>query len=475
MEEYSKYDGLGLAELIRRKDVKPEELLDEAIRRTEKIDSQINAVVIKHHDFAKRQIAGGLPKGPFTGVPFLLKDITALAGTRSTYGSSAYREYVADQNSTIADRILKAGVAIFGKTAVPEFGALGPTESRLHGPTRNPWNLAYSAGGSSGGAAAAVAARIVPVAHASDSGGSTRIPASVCGLFGLKPTRARTPIGPDVGLGWASLVECPHVISVSVRDSAAMLDALSGPELTSPFRAPPTGRPFLDEVGRDPGRLRIAFTTKSPYGEHIDPEIAHEVREVASLLEDLGHDVEERAPTLPFDPMEVGEVINGANLVALAVRSAERRLGRPMTESDLEPLTLLRARNAQTGTAIDYVTAEQSISEISRSLVEFFATCEVFLCPTLCGPPIRIGELDPMSPDLAHIQEVRRRVWPMPIVFNMSGQPSMSMPLAWHKSGLPMGMMFSGRFGDEATLLRLAGQLEQARPWKSKMPPHVAE
>ncbi|MBM2713587.1 amidase [Mesorhizobium caraganae] len=474
MEEYSNYDGLGLADLVRRKEVTPEELLDEAIRRTENIDPEINAVVIKHYDFAKSQISEGLPDGPFTGVPFLLKDITALAGTRTTYGSSAYSDYVADHNSTFAHRILKTGVTIFGKTAVPEFAALGTTESRLHGPTRNPWNLEYSAGGSSGGAAAAVAARIVPVAHASDSGGSTRIPASVCGLFGLKPTRARTPIGPNMGLGWASLVDCPHVISVSVRDSAAMLDALSGPEPTSPFCAPPAERPFLNEVGRIPGRLRIAFTTRSPYGDYLDPEIANAVREVATLLEQLGHDVEERAPTLPFDPIEVGEVINGANLVALAVRSGERRLGRPLTESDLELLTLLRARNAQNGTAIDYVTAEHSVFEISRCLVAFFATCEVFLCPTLCGSPIRIGELDPMRPDLAHIQAARRRVWPMPLVFNMSGQPSMSMPLAWHKSGLPMGMMFSGRFGDEATLLRLAGQLEQARPWKSNMPPHRA-
>ncbi|KRQ10007.1 amidase [Bradyrhizobium manausense] len=474
IEEYSNYDGLGLADLIRRKDVTPEELLDEAISRTEKIDPEINAVVIKHYDFAKRQISEGLPEGPFTGVPFLLKDIATLTGTRTTYGSSAYREYVADHNSTIVERVLKTGVTIFGKTAVPEFGALGTTESRLHGPTRNPWNLAYSAGGSSGGAAAAVAARIVPVAHASDSGGSTRIPASVCGLFGLKPTRARTPIGPNKGLGWTSLVDCPHVISVSVRDSAAMLDALSGPELTSPYYAPPAEGAFLNEVGRNPGRLRIAFSSKSPYGDDLDPEITNAVREIASLLERLGHDVEERAPTLPFDPIEVGEVINGANLVASAVRAAERRLGRPMTESDLEVLTLLRAHNAQTGTAIDYVTAEQSVFEICRCLVEFFTTCEVFLCPTLCGSPIRIGELDSMSADLSHIQAARRRVWPMPLVFNMSGQPSMSMPLAWHKSGLPMGMMFSGRFGDEATLLRLAGQLEQARPWKSKMPPHHA-
>jgi amidase len=237
-KEYDSYDGVGLAGLVRKREVSPSELLAEAIARTEAIDPRINAVVVKHYDHAERQIATGLPDGPFTGVPFLLKDLDLLAGTRTTFGASIYKDDVADHSSTLAQRFLNAGVTIFGKSASPEFGLMPTTEPRLHGPTRNPWNLAHSSGGSSGGAGAAVAARILPVAHASDGGGSIRIPASACGLFGLKPTRARNPVGPDRGQGWAGF-SVGHVLSISVRDSAAMLDAISGPELSSPYRAPP--------------------------------------------------------------------------------------------------------------------------------------------------------------------------------------------------------------------------------------------
>ncbi len=228
-------------------------------------------------------------------MPFLLKDLDLLQGTRTTFGASVYKDDVADHTGTLAQRFLNAGVTIFGKSASPEFGLMPTTESRLFGPTRNPWNLAHSSGGSSGGAAAAVAARILPVAHASDGGGSIRIPASASGVFGLKPTRARNPLGPDRGEGWGGF-SCGHVVSISVRDSAAMLDAVHGPEPSSPYFAPPPERPFLEEVGRDPGRLRIAFTDKSPYGDAIDPEIAAATREIAALLSGLGHHVEERAP-----------------------------------------------------------------------------------------------------------------------------------------------------------------------------------
>src|SRR5437763_13936126 len=236
--EYGSYDGMGLAELVRKKQVSARELLDEAIARTAKVDPQINAVVVKHCDHAERQIEKGLPAGPFTGVPFLLKDLENLEGTRTTSGASLYKDNVPDHNGTLAQRFLRAGVTIFGKSATPEFGLMPTTESRLFGPTRNPWNLAHSSGGSSGGAAAAVAARILPVAHASDGGGSIRIPASASGVFGLKPTRARNPMGPDRGEGWAGL-SCGHVLSISVRDSAAMLDAVHGPEPSSPYVAPP--------------------------------------------------------------------------------------------------------------------------------------------------------------------------------------------------------------------------------------------
>jgi amidase/6-aminohexanoate-cyclic-dimer hydrolase len=467
--EYGNFDAVGLAELVRNKQVRPEELLDEAIARTAKVDPEINAVVVKHYDYAERQIERGLPDGPFTGVPFLLKDLELLEGTRTTSGASVYKDNVADHTGTLALRFLKAGVTIFGKSSSPEFGLMPTTEPRLFGPTRNPWNLAHSSGGSSGGAAAAVAARIVPVAHASDGGGSIRIPASASGVFGLKPTRARNPIGPDRGEGWAGF-SCGHVVSMSVRDSAAILDAIHGAEPSSPYVAPPPKRPFAEEVGRDPGRLRIAFTDKSPYGETIDPEIAAATREVAALLAGLGHDVEGRAPQLAADPAAVMSTIIGAN-TALNVRLAEHRFGRAMTHEDFEVLTLATAHNGQKATAADYVAAQQSAFQISRGLAAFFQTCDVFLCPTLCSPPLRIGELDTMSQDLSQIAPTLRRYMPATSMFNMSGQPSMSVPLAWNAAGLPLGMMFSARFGDEAGLFRLAAQLEQVRPWKQKLPP----
>jgi amidase len=471
-KEYGSYDAIGLADLVRKKQVSARELLDEAIARTARVDPEINAVVVRHDDDAKRQIDKGLADGPFIGVPFLLKDLENLAGTRTTFGASIYKNNVADHSGTLAQRFLDAGLTIFGKTSSPEFGLMPTTESRLFGPTRNPWNLAHSSGGSSGGAAAAVAARILPVAHASDGGGSIRIPASASGVFGLKPTRARTPLGPDRGEGWGGF-SCGHVVSISVRDSAAMLDAIHGPETSSPYVAPPPERPFLKEVGRDPGRLRIAFTDKSPYGDAIDPEIAAATREIAALLASLGHHVEERAPVLAADPAAVMSTIVGAN-TALSVRLAEQRFGRAMTSDDFEILTLASARNAQKATATDYVAAQLGAFQISRALATFFESCDVLLCPTLCSPPLRIGELNSMSKDLSHIAPILRRYMPATAMFNMSGQPAMSVPLAWNAAGLPLGMMFSARFGDEATLFRLAAQLEQARPWKGKLPPVCA-
>jgi len=471
-KEYGSYDAVGLAELVRKREVTPNELLDEAIARTEKVDRTTNAVVVKHYDYAKRQIGNGLPEGPFTGVPFLIKDLDLLEGTRTTFGASIYKDDIADRSSTLTQRFLKAGLTIFGKSSSPEFGLMPTTESRLHGPTRNPWNPAHSSGGSSGGAGAAVAARILPVAHASDGGGSIRIPASACGVFGLKPSRARNPLGPDRGQGWGGF-SCAHVVSVSVRDSAVMLDALCGPELTSPYHAPTPERPFVEEIRRAPGRLRVVFTAKSPSGEAIDPEVAAAVRDVASLLEKLGHHVEEGAPALPDDPAAVMTTIVGAN-TAVNVRLAEKRFGRPMTQDDFEVLTLATAHNAQATSATDYVAAELAAFQISRALAKFMSGCDVFLSPTLCAPPLRLGELNSMSADLSHIGPTLRRYMPGTAMFNMSGQPAMSVPLAWNSDGLPLGMMFAARFGDEATLLRLASQLEQERPWRAKLPPICA-
>jgi amidase len=472
-KDYDNFDAVGLADLVKKREATPQELLAEAIERTARLDPHINAVVVKHYDYAEGQIGNGLPDAPFTGVPFLLKDLDLLEGTRTTFGASVFKDNVADHTNTLARRFLDAGLTIFGKSSSPEFGLLPTTESRLHGPTRNPWNLAHSSGGSSGGAAAAVAARILPVAHASDGGGSIRIPASACGVFGLKPTRARNPIGPDRGEGWAGF-SCGHVVSISVRDSAVMLDTICGPELSSPYYAPPRERPFADEVGRDPGKLRIAFTDKSPYGEAIDPEIAAAVQTTARLLAGLGHHVEERAPELPADPAAVMGTITGAN-TALSVRQAEQRFGRAMTDEDFEILTLASAQNAQKTSGTDYVAAQIAAFQISRALAAFFANYDVFLCPTLCAPPLRLGELETMSRDLSHIAPTLRRYMPGTSMFNMSGQPAMSVPLAWNSAGLPLGMMFAGRFGDEAALFRLAAQLEQERPWRARIPPICAK
>ena len=467
-KEYGDHDALGLAELVATKQVSPDELLDEAIARTEAVDHAINSVVVKHYDYARAQIARELPEGPFRGVPFLLKDLDQIKGTRTTFGSSLTKDHVADHTSTIAQRFINSGLVVFGKSASPELGLMPTTECRLHGPTRNPWHPAHASGGSSGGAAAAVAARIVPMAHASDGGGSIRIPAAACGVFGLKPTRARTPSGPDRGEGWGGF-SVGHVVTQSVRDSAAMLDAIHGAEATSPYVAPAPERPFAQEVGREPGKLRIFFTDVSPYGDAIDAEVADAVRDVATLLGKLGHHIEQRAPKLPADPAAVMAAIVGAN-TALSVRLAEQRHGRAMTDQDFERMTLAMAANAQKSTATDYVAAQLAAFEISKTLAAFFGDCDVFLSPTLCQPALKVGELDTMASDLSHVSPVLRRFMPGTSMFNMSGQPAMSVPLAWTASDLPIGISFAARYGDEATLFRLAGQLELARPWRNRRP-----
>jgi amidase/6-aminohexanoate-cyclic-dimer hydrolase len=466
-------DAVGMAAAVRAKQVTPLELVDAAIARIEAVNPKVNAVVTEFFDKARARAKTRLPDGPLAGVPYLIKDLNDVKGERTTNGSRLTAKVIARANGTITDKVLDAGMIILGKTNTPEFGLMASTESVLLGPCRNPWNTDYSTGGSSGGAAAATASGMVPAAHASDGGGSIRIPASACGVFGLKPTRARNPVGPDRGQGWAGF-SCGHVVSISVRDSAAMLDALCGPELTSPYHAPAPERPFTDEVKREPGRLRVAFTAKSPYGETIDPEIAAAVRDVAALLDKLGHHVEERAPVLPADPAEVMAVVVAAH-TAMNVRLAERRFGRAMTNEDFEILTLAMARNGQARTAADYVAAELSAFQISRALAEFFTSCDVFLSPTLCAAPLPLGELNSMKQDVSHIGPALRRYMPGTSMFNMSGQPAMSVPLAWNAAGLPLGMMFASRFGDEATLLRLAAQLEQERPWRAKLPPTCAD
>ena len=467
---YDSLDAMGLAEAVRRGDVKPAELLEAAIARAEEIDPAIRAIVIPMFEEARREVERGVPPGPFHGVPFLLKDLHLLyTGVRTTYGSRLFADHVADHDSELTARYRRAGLVIFGKSASPEFGITTSTESALFGDTRNPWSLAHSAGGSSGGAAAAVAAGIVPAAHASDGGGSIRIPASCCGLVGLKPTRARTPMGPDAGEGWSGM-SVNHVVSRSVRDSAALLDATHGPAPGDPYRAPVPARPFLDEVGADPGRLRIALQTEAFNGADTDPECAAAARAAAKLLEGLGHSVEEAALAVDAQAFaRASQVIIAANLRA-TVMDRTAALGRELRDDDLEPFTRMMVDAAAGADAAEYARSIKTIHALGRQVEGFLARYDVLLTPTLAAPPCELGRLSLRNPDRAGLIESLGRTIGYTQLFNASGHPSASLPLAWSAAGLPIGVQISGRFGDEATLLRLAAQLEQAAPWSQRRP-----
>ncbi|MDE1173806.1 MAG: amidase [Parvibaculaceae bacterium] len=467
---YDDYDALGLAELVRKKEVTPQELLDEAIARTEKLDGKLNAVVIHDYDLARKQIADGLPDGPFTGVPFLLKDLHLLRkGTLTTFGSSLFKDNLADHDSTLTERYLAAGLVIFGKTSSPEFGSAPTTEPRLFGPSHNPWNLAHSPGGSSGGAAAAVAAGILPVANASDGGGSIRVPASACGIFGIKPTRARTPMGPDRGEGWGGM-SISHVVSRSVRDSAAMLDATAGIAPGDPYTCLPPERPFLTEVTAKPARLKIAFTTRRIDGSLCHPDVVAAITETAKLLSGLGHHVEEKTPQI--DQAAMGQhqaTLIGAN-IEMTLRHVAAARGRAIESGEVEHITWLIAQGAKLRDSAAYVEATLFIHQLGRKMAAFHEEYDLFLCPTLGLPPVKLGEIDMMTSDVGNYLRLMGLYLPYAGYANMTGQPSMSVPLYWNSDKLPIGSMFTARYGDEATLFRLAGELEQARPWADKRP-----
>jgi Asp-tRNA(Asn)/Glu-tRNA(Gln) amidotransferase A subunit family amidase len=467
-------DGLGLAELVRRREVSAKELLDAAIARVEALNPTLNAVVARLYDAARAAIEAGLPRGPFSGVPYLLKDIGALhAGAVTSAGSRAFADAVADHDSEITARLKRAGLVIFGKTNTPELGIATSTEPRLFGPTRNPWNLGYSAGGSSGGAAAAVASGMLPMAHASDGGGSIRIPASCCGLFGLKPTRARNPMGPDVGEGWSG-ASVAHAITRTVRDSAALLDATAGPDVGDPYWAPPPAGPFLAEVGRDPGPLRVALATTPWNGRHVDAECAEAATAAARLCERLGHRVEEARPEIDAEALAHAQrVVVAANVrSALDLRGAAR--GRPITEEDVEPETWRRVLDAARFTAADYARSILVIHRAGRAVGRFFARHDVLITPTMACTPYPLGVLDMSSDDVDGFYEALLRSIAFTSLFNASGNPAMSVPLAWSRDGLPIGVQFVAPFGDEALLFRLAAQLEAARPWSARRPTRVA-
>lgn len=468
--EYESYDAMGLAELVREGEVSPGELLEAAIGRVEARNPALNAVVMPMYDEARGSINAGLPDGPLKGVPFLLKDLGLFyKGFATTFGSRLFVDFVPDHDSTLVTRYRKAGLVIFGKTNTPELGLTVTTEPQLYGACRNPWNPERTTGGSSGGSAAAVASGMVPVAHASDGGGSIRIPASCCGLFGLKPTRGRIPAGPHAGEGWNGM-SSDHVITRSVRDSALFLDIAAGPSPGDPYCAPHFSGSFLEAVRQMPGKLRIAYTAVPPSGAQIHAECAAALHSTVQLCADLGHSLEEATPAIDFEPFQQAIVtIIDANTAALLDAGATA-LGRELGPDDVEYVTWRSAKAGNEYSAPDYVRAVETIHLTGRTVARFFEKYDILLSPALLQPPVPLGYLDTKSEDVKRYVKNLFTFFGFTGLFNATGQPSMSVPLYWSEDNLPIGLLFSARFGEEALLFRLAAQLEEARPWKDRRP-----
>ncbi len=468
--DYLRFDGMGLAGLVAGGEVHPSELLEEALRRSEAVDPHLGAMASTMEEEARRQIARGETSGPFGGTPFLLKDLRAqYAGTPTDSGSRFFAGTVPEYDSEVVRRHRRAGLVTFGKTKTPELGCNLATEPRWGGPARNPWDTALIPGGSSGGAAALVAARVVPVAHATDGGGSIRIPAACCGLFGLKPTRGRTPAGPDRGEGWGGL-STEHAVSVTVRDSALLLDVTAGPDPGAPYYPASPARSFLSLVGADPGRLRIGFSLHTPRGHDLHPDHRRVTEETARLCEELGHIVEEASPRWDLNRAGAAySTVVNAN-VARTVADRARALGRLPRPDDLEAGIHLRVEEGNRTGALAYLEALDTIHRVGRQVSGFFETYDAWLTPTVAAPPPPLGTFNTDSEDTARFRSLIGRFSPFCSVANMTGQPAMSVPLGKTAEGLPVGMHFLGRYGDEATLFMLASQLEKARPWFGRRP-----
>lgn len=480
-------DATALAARVRAGEVHPTELVDAAIAAVERVNPALNAMVHPLFERARAEAKAPLPEGPFRGVPFAIKDLDgALGGEPYTQSSRSLRDHVAPHDSEVIARMRRTGVIPVCKTNTPEFGIMGVTESELRGPARNPWDPSVTPGGSSGGSAALVAARAVPFAHAGDGGGSIRIPASHCGLFGLKPTRARVPV--DGGEAWSGYVQ-QLVVSRSVRDSAAMLDAIHGPWEGAPYQVLPPPRRFLDEVGAPPGRLKIAFTAASLFGRTTDPDHADAVRDAAKLLADLGHEVVEEHPPIERETLVRAYLVVVAAGVASAIAESGRLTKRTPEPGDYELSTWLLGQIGGALSAYDLHKAREDACAAGRAMAGFHERYDLLLTATTAHPPPKIGELALKSYErvglrmmqAAPVKAVLLKVLddlagkslektPNTQLFNQTGQPAMSVPLSWSPSGLPVGVQLSARFGDEGTLLRVASQLEEARPWVGRRP-----
>ncbi len=467
--EYPQYDAIGLAALIRAGQVSAAEVLDEAIACTAAANPSLNAVVATCYEPARRSAALKLPDALLAGVPFLVKDITYMQGLPCTSGSRLFADYVPDHDAEIVARYRAAGLVIFGKTNTPEFGLNVSTESVLFGACHNPWDLGRTTGGSSGGAAAAVAAGLLPAAHATDGGGSIRIPAACCGLVGLKPTRARNPQGPDVGEGWSGM-SAGHVVSRSVRDSAAFLDATHGPAAGDPYFAPTFSGSYLARLVETPRQLKIALDNSSLTGMPTDPECVAATHAAARLCESLGHSVEVASPQFDRSAFRHATGIAISANVAHLVDGRLAVLGRTLDDGDVEPQTRRTVEYGRSLAATQLTAALHTIHRIGRAVGRFHDTYDVMLTPTLVAPPVPLGWLDTVNLDAATFADRFARFWGFTNLQNATGQPAISLPLAWSEAGLPVGVQFVGRLGDDLLLLQLAAQLEQAQPWFDRRP-----
>ena len=493
--EYGTLDAVAMAELVRRSEVRPRELVDEAVGRIERVNPQLNVVVERLFDRARESAAARLPDGAFQGVPFATKNLLApISGVRIDAGSRFFHGHVAARDSTLISRYRQAGLLFLATTNTPELGLLPFTEPELHGPTRNPYDPARTSGGSSGGSAALVASGALPMAHASDGGGSIRIPSSCCNLFGLKPSRGRVPVGPELQEIWHGFV-CDHVVSRTVRDSAAALDAVHGTEAGALYRTPPPERPYLEEVSRPPRRLRIALSVTPPLPSRVDPRCVEAARAAGRLCESLGHVVEEAAPV--FRPRELARAFFTVVVseVASDIRRGEELMKKKARPRDFEDSTWLVALLAREVSAADFASSMAMLRDVSKHVSRFLETYDLLLTPTLARPPPLIGALLPKGLE-KRVQAIAAatssslilklgggidaavdRVFdfvPFTPLANFAGLPAMSMPLG-EADGLPIGVQFVGRFADEATLFQLAGQLEHAAPWIGRRPRVSAE
>jgi Asp-tRNA(Asn)/Glu-tRNA(Gln) amidotransferase A subunit family amidase len=468
-EEYRRHDAVGLSELVAKKQVTADELLDAALARMDAVNPRLNAIIRNLEGEARAAIKAGLPQGPLSGVPYPIKDISVhMKGVPTGAGSRIFANAVAEADSALVAAYRRAGLVLFGKTNTPEFGIATVTEPVAKGPTLNPWNEGVTPGGSSGGAAAAVAAGIVPAAHGSDGGGSIRTPASCCGLFGLKVSRGRVSLAPG-GEGWGGL-SVQHALTRSVRDSAALLDVSCQPQPGDPYWLDPPQTPFLAEVGRDPGKLRIGFTTDALAWGQLMPENRKAVLDAAKLCESLGHHVEEAKPDVDFQQMALhGNTAVSAATAANLENEAARR-GSPIRQDEVETLTWLIYQTGVGYTGVDVAQAIQRLHALSRQMAAFWERYDILLLATNAKPPVPKGSIDMNAADLSDYAERLYGFIPNTQPFNVGGQPAMSVPLAWTDDGLPIGLQFVARGGAEALLFRLAGQLEQAQPWFDRVP-----